>query len=252
MSNKKFKRFHNCENKVERYISLMENKVNNKIKRTFVKDQAYNILHEQIINGTLKPYTQLKISDLSKELGISRTPVREAILRLENEGLVVTKANQWTIVAPIRVDRLKDIYELVAGLEKYALKNNFDKIDDAFIDDLIDINEEIKFEHMHGNILKVIDLDNEFHDKIIGLSDNKEIKPIVDKLKNRLKRFEICFYMAKDSHKEPSTYNEHLVMIEAIKERKLDEALEALQQNWTTTITDESIEKINKLINQEN
>ena len=58
--------------------------------------------------------------------------------------------------------------------------------------------------------------------------------------------------MAKDSHKEPSTYNEHLVMIEAIKERNLEKSLEALQQNWTTTITEESIEKINKLINQEN
>ena len=105
---------------------------------------------------------------------------------------------------------------------------------------------------MAKNILNVIDLDNEFHDKIIGLSDNKEIKPIIDKLKKRLKRFEICFYMAKDSHKEPSTYNEHQVMIEAFKNKDLDKSLKALKQNWTTTITEESIEKINKLINQEN
>ena len=223
-----------------------------KIKRTFVKDEAYNILHDEIISGNLKPYTQLKITELSKELGISRTPVREAILRLENEGLVVTKANQWTMVAPIKVESLKDIYEIVLELETYILSNNFSNIDDNFIKELIDINENIKKEHMDSNILNVIDLDNEFHDKIIGLSSNKEIKPIIDKLKNRLKRFEICFYKAKDTHKEPSTYNEHLVMIEAFENRDLEKSLKALRKNWTTTITQESIEKINKLINQEN
>ncbi|WP_297280652.1 GntR family transcriptional regulator [uncultured Anaerococcus sp.] len=223
-----------------------------KIKRTFVKDEAYNILHDKIISGTLKPYTQLKITELSKELGISRTPVREAILRLENEGLVITKANQWTMVAPIKVESLKDIYEIVLELETYILKNNFSKIDDDFINELIAINENIKKEHMDSNILNVINLDNDFHDKIIELSPNKEIKPIIDKLKKRLKRFEICFYKAKDTHKEPSTYNEHLVMIEAFQNRDLEKSLEALKKNWTTTITQESIEKINKIINQEN
>ena len=73
----------------------MTKKDSNKIKRTFVKDEAYNIIHDQIIEGKLAPYTQLKISELSKELGISRTPVREAILKLENEDLVISKANQW-------------------------------------------------------------------------------------------------------------------------------------------------------------
>lgn len=228
----------------------MENNKNNKIKRTFVKDQAYNILHEDIISGKLKPYTLLKISDLSKELGISRTPVREAILRLENEGLIVTKANQWTMVAPIRANRVVDIYELVLELEGYALKNNFEKIDEDFINDLEKINEKIKIEHMKSNILNVIDLDNEFHDKIIGLSDNKEVKPIIDKLKNRLKRFEICFYMAKDSHKAPSTYNEHLDIIKAFRKKDLENSLKALEQNWTTTISEESLEKINNLINK--
>ena len=102
----------------------MTEKNNTIIKRTFVKDEAYHILHDQIINGELKPYTQLKISDLSIELGISRTPIREAILRLENEGLVVSKANKWTMVAPIKVDSLKDIYEIVCELESYALSND--------------------------------------------------------------------------------------------------------------------------------
>ena len=126
---------------MERHI--MTKKDSNKIKRTFVKDEAYNIIHDQIIEGKLAPYTQLKISELSKELGISRTPVREAILKLENEDLVISKANQWTMVAPIRVERLKDIYPLIYDLEAYILRENFSKIDDSFIDKLTAINEKI-------------------------------------------------------------------------------------------------------------
>ena len=223
----------------------------NKIKRTFVKDEAYNILHDKIISGELTPYTQLKISELSKELGISRTPVREAILRLENEDLVISKANQWTMVAPIKVERLKDIYPLVLELESYALRENFDQITDEFIDELEKINKQIRMEHMNENIMRVIELDDEFHDLIVGLSPNKEIKPIIDRLKKRIKRFEIGFYQAKDSHKAPSTYDEHLILIDSLKKRDLDKSLDALKQNWTTTITDESIEKISKLLNVE-
>lgn len=223
----------------------------NKIKRTFVKDEAYNILHDKIIKGELTPYTQLKISELSKELGISRTPVREAILRLENEDLVISKANQWTMVAPIKVERLKDIYPLVLELESYALRENFVHITDEFIDDLEKINKQIKMEHMNENITRVIELDDDFHDLIIGLSPNKEIKPIIDRLKKRVKRFEIGFYQAKDVHKAPSTYDEHLILIESLRERDLDKSLDALRKNWTTTITDESIEKISKLLNVE-
>lgn len=230
----------------------MTDKNTNKIKRTFIKDQAYNILHDQIIEGNLKPYTQLKIAELSKELGISRTPIREAILRLENEDLVISKANQWTMVAPIRVDRLKDIYQLVYELEGFALKNNFSKVDDEFINMLEKINEEIKNQHMKENIMTVIELDDEFHDLIISLSENREIKPIIDRLKKRLKRFEIGFYRVKDSHKPPSTYDEHLVLIECLKNRDLDKSLAALKENWTTTISDKSVEKISELLNVEN
>lgn len=230
----------------------MTNNKNNKIKRTFVKDQAYNILHEQIINGNLKPYTQLKIADLSEELGISRTPIREAILRLENEDLVISKANQWTMVAPIKVERLKDIYHLVYELESFALRENFSKIDDKFIEKLEAINEEIKIQHMKENIMTVIELDDDFHDLIISLSSNKEIKPIIDRLKKRIKRFEIAFYRVKDFQKPPSTYDEHLLLIDCLRKRDLEKSLAALKENWTTTISDKSIEKISKLLNVEN
>ena len=115
-----------------------------KISRTFVKDEAYNLLAQRIISGELKPCERLRVQELSDDLGISRTPVREALLQLESEGLVMTKANRWTIVAPINPCEAKDIYPIIYSLEELALIEAFDKIDEKFIEKIQDINEDIR------------------------------------------------------------------------------------------------------------
>lgn len=212
-----------------------------KIERVFVKDEAYNILEENIINGSLRPKTRLRINQLSESLGISRTPIREAILRLENEGLVMSKANQWTIVAPIRIDSIKDIYPLVYDLEAFCLKDGFDKVDDKLIEKLKIINAEIKEYNESQRQLQVIELDNEFHDHIIELSDNREIKPILDNLKKKIRRLEIIFYTSKSSSEPPSTYIEHTALIKALEERSLEKALDCLKVNWANVLDKKSL-----------
>ncbi len=225
----------------------MSEKENNKVKikkisRTFVKDEAYNLLAKKIINGELKPCERLRVQELSDDLGISRTPVREALLQLENEGLVMTKANRWTIVAPINPEEAKDIYPIIYSLEELALIECFDKIDEDFIEKIQIINEEIKFFHKKKDQLKTIKKDNEFHDAFIKLSGNKEIKPIIDKLKRRVERMEIYFFETGDENF--TTYKEHLDIINALKEKNLDKARSALVGNWKSTIN--TINKLSK------
>lgn len=88
----------------------------NKIKRVFIKDEAYERLNRLIVTGELAPMTKIKIADLSEKLGISRTPLREALLRLENDGLIISKANRWTMVAPINMADAQNIYPIISSL----------------------------------------------------------------------------------------------------------------------------------------
>lgn len=213
-----------------------------KISRTFVKDEAYNLLAKRIINGELKPCERLRVQELSDDLGISRTPVREALLQLESEGLVMTKANRWTIVAPINPGEAEDIYPIIYSLEELALIESFDKIDDKFIEKIEDLNEDIKYFHRKNDQLKTIKKDNEFHNAFIELSGNIEIKPIVDKLKRRVERMEIHFFEA--SEEKFTTYNEHKDIIDALKEKNLEKARAALVKNWKSTI--DTIENLSK------
>jgi DNA-binding GntR family transcriptional regulator len=73
----------------------------NKLEKSLMRDDVYSRLRDWIITGTLEPGEKLRDADLAEQLGVSRTPVREALRRLEDEGLIETKQNAWTRVAPV-------------------------------------------------------------------------------------------------------------------------------------------------------
>src|ERR1700742_1717044 len=85
-------------------------------------DRAYATLLEAIVTGELAPGTRLRDRDLATELGVSRTPVREALRRLEDEGLVESERNAYTRVAPVRAQRIADAYPVVAALHGLATR----------------------------------------------------------------------------------------------------------------------------------
>ncbi len=222
----------------EMWCKMTDN--NFQIKRTFIKDEAYHILEKEIISGKLKPNTRININEISERLGISRTPVREAILRLENEGLVISKPNQWTIVAPIDLSDVVDIYPLISVLEAYALRDGFKNVDQVFIDTLTEINEDIKISFDNHELVHLISLDNEFHRMIINLSSNNAILPIITDLKKRLIRIEMYYF--ENLENRFSSYDEHKEIIKFLREDNLDKAEEALKANWINTLNSIDIE----------
>lgn len=207
---------------------------NTKINRTFIKDEVYNKLAAWIVTGVLEPESKININELSDSLGTSRTPVREAILRLEREGLMLSKANRWTIVAPIDLESSLYTYSVVASLETLALEEAFDKIDDAFIKDLEKINSKLDLAFKNSDTMELLKYDNEFHDKIIYLSGNPEIQEIIHPLKNKIQRVELMFF--KDNDGKSNTFKEHKKIIKALKNKNLEEARDLLKSNWYNSI----------------
>ncbi len=99
-----------------------------KIQRTFVRQEAYVKLRNWILDGTFAPGMQLRDKELAAQLGVSRTPIREALLRLEDEGLVQTKPNRSTHVSSIDFHNAFHLYSIVWTLEKLALTQAFGSI----------------------------------------------------------------------------------------------------------------------------
>src|SRR5579864_5094934 len=91
-----------------------------RLPRTLARDEAYEKLREWIIAGTLHPGETLRDQEIAERLGVSRTPVREALRRLDDEGFVETALNRWTRVAPLDLKKALEIYSVIEALEVFA------------------------------------------------------------------------------------------------------------------------------------
>ena len=206
-----------------------------KITRTFMRDEAYDILQDWIVVGKLQSGEKLRVQELSEILGISRTPVREALLRLEDDGLVVTKANRWTLVSAIDLKEAEDIYSIVEALEVLAIENGIQNLSKEDIEELEKLNENFKLKLKSGDEVAAFQADNEFHDKIVQSSNNMEISKLLINMKIKIQRIEIHYFSKSNNSYE--SYNEHLDIIQALKENNLTRVVKTIKANWKNSLS---------------
>jgi len=201
-----------------------------KIQRTFIRQEAYLKLRDWILNGTLSPGTPLKDKDLAEKMGVSRTPIREALLRLEDEGLVKTKPNRSTLVSSIDFQDAFHLYSIVWTLELLALSQAFGFITEIHLQEMTDANERFLQKMKTKDRLSALEADHDFHSTYIKLSQNKELEKIISDLKVKLMRLDL-YYFEKIKNAQIS-YQEHKIIIEAIQQKDLSLALKAVENNW--------------------
>ena len=196
-----------------------------------MRDEVYDILREWIMIGELQPGEKLRDQELSDLLGISRTPIREALLRLEDDGLVVTKANRWTIVAPIDLKQADNIFSIVKTLECLAVEQGFENFTKEDVNELEQLNEKFKNEMEQGDIISIFQADNAFHEKIVSSSENDELLNILKNLRVKIRRMEIYFFS-----NNIESYQEHLTIIQGVKRNNLSLVLKAISKNWNNSL----------------
>ena len=131
-----------------------------------LEEKVYNILEDQILSQKLRAGDSVTEMKLSKELGVSRTPVREALQRLDREGLIKLRPNKGAVVVGISERDLIDIYKIRTRLEGLAARIAAENADEALVRQLSDNIELTEFYMSKGNIEKLKDLDSDFHDII--------------------------------------------------------------------------------------
>jgi DNA-binding GntR family transcriptional regulator len=206
-----------------------------KIQRTFVREEAYNKLRDWILDGTFAPGMKLRDKDLAGELGVSRTPIREALLRLEDEGLVQTKPNCSTHVSSLDFHNAFHLYCIVWTLERLALGQAFGSITDKHIQTMVEANERFLQSMKARDRLSALQADHDFHSVYVALSQNKELEKIISEIKNKLKRLDL-YYFEKIKNAALS-YDEHQKIIEALKEKDLSKAQNAVEHNWKNSFS---------------
>jgi DNA-binding GntR family transcriptional regulator len=201
-----------------------------KISRTLARDDAYNRLRGWIIDGTLKPEEVLHDKHIAALLGVSRTPVREALRRLEDEGLVETALNRWTRVAPLDLNKTAETYAIIEAMEVLALKQAFPRLTGEVLRALDDANHRMRTAAKDREPVAAVVADEMFHEVLISGASNGELLRLLGQLKSRLRRVELAYFDA--TPRVQASFREHAAIIESSREGSLSRACTALRINW--------------------
>ncbi len=162
--------------------------MNNKNKQLSHRERVYNDLKSKIIFGRYAPGMVLSEKEICNGLKISRTPYREALLRLELEGLVLIKPKVGVVVTHIDLHALKDVFELRTILEGVAAQLAFKRVQPHDLNALKEIVEKADELGPAGDIFAFLDLDARFHHIIYDAQGNAILKDILEKLYNQCMR----------------------------------------------------------------
>ena len=207
---------------------------NRQIKRSSMRDEVYETLLRWIMRGVLLPGEKLLDKELAESLGVSRTPVREALRRLEDKGHIEASASRWTRVANISISEAEMIYPIIGALEELAVSLAMSRLTDKDFVEMEQANADLKAAIQAKDPDKSLGADARFHNVIIKKSENHYLVNILDDLKIRHRRMEIVYFKRRVS--ALNSVNEHKQIIEALKSKNLDQAVELIRLNYKNSL----------------
>ena len=191
-----------------------------------LRDVVFNTLREAILKGDLKPGERLMELQRASKLGVSRTPIREAIRMLEQEGLAVTTPRKGAEVAKMTLKDMEDVLEIRDALDELAVRIACQKISDEQLKQLEDMKELFEKSTQTGNVKKIAEADVTFHDVIYEATGNPKLVTLLNNLREQVYRYRVEYI--KDPKNYPTLIAEHEAILESLKNRDVKNAVEAM------------------------
>lgn len=201
------------------------------MKRTFLKDKAYEELKTLLMNGTYPPDTFLSERKLGQQLGMSKTPIRAALERLETEGFVATAPQQGIIVRELSLREIREHYDIRTALETYIVQQITGKLTKTQIA-LLEENLETQRACMEkGDTNGHVEADAAFHLLLVDILGNEEIKKVMQHQREKMFRVAVQISIQNPPRMEGSL-EEHTEILAAIKNSDGDLAAELIHAHF--------------------
>lgn len=194
-----------------------------------LRDVVFNTLRQAILKGELAPGERLMEIQLAERLGVSRTPIREAIRKLELEGLVLMIPRKGAEVAKISEKSLRDVLEVRRSLEELAIELACQRMLPDAVEELEQRQEEFKNAVLNGNPMEIAETDEAYHDVIYKGTCNDRLIQMINNLREQMYRYRLEYI--KDEDKRQVLLLEHDHILEAVRRRKVEEAKEAMREH---------------------
>jgi DNA-binding GntR family transcriptional regulator len=186
-----------------------------RVPRTGLHEQAATRLRSLIVRGDLSPGEQLLEMDISEALGISRTPLREALKQLAAEGLIELRLNRSAVVAPLRRDELAELFEAVSGIERCAAELAATRMTTRELERLEALQQRIEWHHDRGELRDYFEANQQIHGAIVGFARNGVLKATHDALLPRVERARFFALSARGRWNE--SVREHRQILAALR-----------------------------------
>lgn len=210
-----------------------------------LRDIVFQTLRNAILSGELEPGERLMETQLGEKLGVSRTPIREAIRKLELEGLVIMIPRKGAQVAPFTEKDIVDVLEVRASLEALAARLACKRMDDRAFLRLQLVIAEYEYALKDGDIETMIEKDVEFHETIFNASQNDRLIQLFSSMGEQIQRYRVTYF--KNITESERVLVEHNALLDALKARD-----EELASNLATDHIHTQCESIMQFIKHKN
>jgi len=203
-------------------VDLFDQKKENKSLTSLIFDK----IREDILNDKYRPGEKIVEAKLAEELGVSRTPVREALKQLELDGLIDNIPNRGVVVKGVTTQDIKDIYTIRIAIEGVAVRWAIERMEDEELDELKEIYELMEFYTFKKDVDKIFELNTKFHETIYKATKSRYLEQI-------LKDFQLFIKATRNKSlrcegRMQEALEEHKAIIDAFIERDSEEAVEAI------------------------
>jgi DNA-binding GntR family transcriptional regulator len=204
-----------------------------RIERSLLRDRAYHVLRDAIIAGELAPGAVIRDAALAERVGLSRTPVREALARLTDEGLVESKPHAWTRVTPLVHRDVRDALIVVRAMHELAVQLAVALMSEHHHAQMRAANRRFAAALEAGDVQAALDADDEFHGVPIEVLGNRALAATIDRqlpLIRRLERLRFGSLLGRRS----ITWHDQLT--DACEDGDTDLAVAITTRIWTTLL----------------
>ena len=198
-------------------------------RRSLLRDDVYSSIRDAIVNGTFAPGERLRDSELEGWLGVSRTPIREALLRLERAGLVIAQPGKATLVAPYNLASTVSAQQVVAAMHELAARLSVASVTEAQIQQMAAANERFARALELIDVEAALSADDDFHAVFVAVSRNEMIAEMLEQVTpvlRRVERMRFGSFSARDS------VAQHAEIVRLTRLRDVEGAARACRENW--------------------
>jgi DNA-binding GntR family transcriptional regulator len=200
-----------------------------RVERTLLRDTAYEAIRDAIVRGDIPPGAVVSNAAVAEQLGLSRAPVRDALARLADEGLVETKPQSYTRVTRLALNDVRDAAAVVRAMHELATRTAVPLLTGGHIEAMRETNRRFQAATQAGDVDAALDADDELHGVLVGVCGNRAVAATIERYTPLIRRLERRQFSSARARRSVQRHDE---LIAASAAGDIEQAIQVTGQIW--------------------